>query len=39
MSKGSIQRPLAITPTQFRTNWDKIFKKNKLKKEKEKCKK
>jgi hypothetical protein len=37
MSKGSVRRPLAVTPAQFNSNWDKIFKKNKQKKKE--CKK
>lgn len=25
MGKGSVRRPLAITPAQFNSNWDRIF--------------
>jgi len=25
MGKGSVRRPLAVTPTQFNSNWDRIF--------------
>lgn len=34
MSKGSVRRPAAVTLAQFDSNWDRIFKKNKPKKEK-----